>query len=265
MTVQSANQVGLTSDNRVSECLDFAAPHCHSGDSWEGGHKAAGSMLTHANLSRNALTSIRDLSAHRFLECLQLIGNQIGEISGLHNLRFLKVSWGAAALKLTHAMASSQTLDLSNNAITRISGLDGLPLRELNLSGNRLRDLGGLAALDRLTSLSVADNQISTLAPLAANTALSYLDASRNALQHIRQTEFLRETPWLHVLLLCGNPCHRKELYRCARSIPSDALDLRFTSLRRRLRVLFRVPSLRRLDLVNVSPEEKVTPQRALC
>lgn len=117
--------------------------------------------------------------------------------------------------------------------------MDGLPIRELNVSGNQLRSLRGLNKLSNLTTLLAADNPVESLSPLAGCDSLSYIDVSDNALLHVRQTEFLREIPWLHVLLMHGCPCFRKEHYR--------------------LRVLYRLPHLRRLDLTNVSEEEKVS------
>lgn len=127
---------------------------------------------------------------------------------------------------------------MSNNSIGVIEGLDHLPITELNLANNNIKTLSGLSNLPHLCSLNVAGNQITSLAPLASISTLSYLDARNNLLEHIRQAEFLREIPWLNVLLLSGNPCAKKEHYR--------------------LRVLYRLPALKRLDLSNASAEEKV-------
>jgi Leucine-rich repeat (LRR) protein len=105
-------------------------------------------------------------------------------------------------------------LDLSNNKLTSIEGLADLPLRELRLSGNSLVSLHGLDRLPRLSTLLVADNLITSLSPLARCDSLTLVDASCNQLRDVRQTEFLGGMQWLRVLLLHGNPCWRKEMYR---------------------------------------------------
>lgn len=103
---------------------------------------------------------------------------------------------------------------MSNNSIEVIEGLDYLPITELNLANNRIKTLSGLSNLSNLSALNVAGNQISSLAPLAAINTLSFLDVRDNLLAHIRQVEFLREIPWLYVLLMSGNPAAKKEHYR---------------------------------------------------
>jgi Leucine-rich repeat (LRR) protein len=107
-----------------------------------------------------------------------------------------------------------QTLDLSNNKLTSIDGLEDLPLRELRLSGNNLTTLKGLDRLSHLSTLLVSDNQITSLSPLQGCGSLVLVDASHNQLRDVRQSEFLTGVQWLRVLQLCGNPCCRKELYR---------------------------------------------------
>lgn len=59
---------------------------------WTGGGEAIGSMLTVANLANNAIEVIHDLSHHPFLETLNLSGNQLSKISGFSSLRHLKVN-----------------------------------------------------------------------------------------------------------------------------------------------------------------------------
>lgn len=177
-------------------------------------------MLTLADLSHNSIPRIGELSTHRFIECLLLSHNDISKIEGLSSLRFL------------------QTLDLSYNNISQIEGLDSLPIRELNVSHNRLSSLQGLTALPCLSALDASDNLISSLSPLQQCPHLNYVNVSNNKLEHIRQVEFLLETQWLHVLLMKDNPCSAKEHYR--------------------LRVIFRLANLKRLDSVLVTSEEKI-------
>jgi hypothetical protein len=207
-------------NNKLTECLNFYPPHCKESQSWPEGEKAIGSMLTLVDLSQNSIRRIGDLSKHRFLECLLLSKNQLGWIEGLYNLRFL------------------QTLDLSNNKITQIEGLDNLPLRELRLANNKIISLDGLDKLPCLCSLDVSNNQIKTLVQVQSLIHLSYLDVSGNSLAFIRQVEYLTSCNWLHVVLIDRNPCALKLHYR--------------------LRILYRLPNLKRIDHVLVSTEEKL-------
>eukprot|EP01033_Poteriospumella_lacustris_P011963 gene11963-8541_t len=117
-------------------------------------------------------------------------------------------------------------------------GLDNLPLRELRLANNQLTTLDGLSKLPCLCALDVSNNHLKTLVPCQELVHLTYLDVSGNAIAFVRQVEYLTTCNWLHVLLVDRNPCAYKAHYR--------------------LRVLYRLPNLKRLDHVLVSTEEKI-------
>lgn len=209
------------SNNKLTECLDFIPRHCTEKTPTSSGHTEIGSMLTMVDLSDNDIAHIgSQLKNHPFIECLFLGGNRISKISGMKELKFLRV------------------LDLSRNMISSIHGLTNLNIRELNLEANKLTTLDGLASLNHLTSLNVSKNFIESLSPLKACSQLSYLDVSENRILEIKQVTALKELEWMNILIMEGNPCYRKDFYR--------------------LRVLFRLPNLRRLDKVNVSFEEKI-------
>lgn len=129
-------------------------------------------------------------------------------------------------------------MDLSGNKITRIEGLDNLPIRELRLAHNQITSLDGLDNLPCLSALDVSFNQIKTLQPLQRLPHLTHVNVAGNALQFLRQTEYLTSCTWLHVLYIDHNPCTLKPHYR--------------------LRVIYRLPNLKQLDEVIVSTEEKV-------
>ena len=206
--------------NNLTECLDFAPAKCTHDNAWSEGDKAMGSMLTLADLSHNNIDHLNDLGAHAFLETLLLSNNSIGCIRGLQNLIYLQV------------------LDLSYNSIKTIEGLDGLRVQELNLEGNQLESAEGLAGLPHLSVLNISRNKIRSLYPLRTCSSLLKLEAGHNDIQVIKQTLYLRDIPWLSYLSLQGNPCCRKTHYR--------------------LRALFRLPGLKRLDLSNVTAEEYI-------
>ena len=150
------------------------------------------------------------------------------------NLKW-QYDWRGASLQNLKFL---QVLDLSYNKIAAISGLDGLRLQELNLEGNELSSLEGLGGLPSLSVLNVARNKLESLQPLQSCQSLLTLDAGHNAVSVLRQVEFLRPLPWLANLTLMGNPGARKAHYR--------------------LRVLFKLPNLKRLDTSNASAEEQV-------
>jgi len=209
------------SKNQLRECLDFLPLHCNSETPTSSGHTYIGSMLTFADLSDNQITDVGSfIKKHPFLECLILKGNKIAVVSGLEDLKFLKV------------------LDLSCNILPAIQGLHNLNIRELNLEGNKLTTLDGLATLNKLTSINVSKNFIESLQPLKHCSSLSYIDASENRILQIKEVAELRNLESLNILILQNNPCYRKDHYR--------------------LRVLFRLPKLKRLDMINASIEEKI-------
>ena len=127
---------------------------------------------------------------------------------------------------------------MSYNSISIIEGFDNLPIKELKLRGNKIKQLTGLDKLPNLAYLDVSENSIISLAPLSTSTNLVHLDVSDNKIQFIRQTEFLQGIPWLTTLMMFNNPCQQKDLYR--------------------LRVLFRLPNLLMLDNAEASLEDKV-------
>jgi hypothetical protein len=209
------------SRNQLTECLDFSPRLCNADDASSGGHTDIGSMLTQVNFSNNKITNLRNhLQRHKFLEILLLKSNQISVIEELIDLKFLKV------------------LDLSYNNISKIQGLNSTSIRELNLSGNQINSLDGLQDLPNLTSLNVENNCVLSLFPLAECKNLTFINASGNKIEYARQTEFLGEIPWLNTLLLHKNPCHKMDHYR--------------------LRVIYRLPNLERLDFTTVQAEERI-------
>lgn len=207
-------------NNSLIKCLDFSPPRCTSSQAWSSGGQAVGSMLTLVDLSCNHIAAIDDLSHHPFLETLLLSQNRLTQISGLNTLQYLQV------------------LDLSYNSLSRIEGLDGLNLQELNLEGNHITSLDGLNNLPRLSVLNISSNKIANLAPLQTCSTLVKVDVQHNKIVNIRQTEFLSGLKWLAHLSLHGNPCCNKTHYRS--------------------RVIFRLQTLRQLDLTLVSSEEKI-------
>jgi hypothetical protein len=207
-------------ENELTSVLDYKTPHCREGDAWYTGDLNVGSTLQHADLSYNKIRVIKDLSCHRFLRTLVLDHNQIKTIKGVDTLNCLQV------------------LSLANNDIISISGLGSLQIHTLKLDNNRIKHIKNLDTLPRLRNLSISNNQLKNIAGLSRCKELQSLDLSKNSIDAVRQTEFLRDLPLLSSLTLAGNVVQKKEFYR--------------------RRILLRLPRLTMLDGAIVSAEECV-------
>ena len=72
-------------------------------------------------------------------------------------------------------------LDLTNNGITQIVGLDKMKnIETLNLSGNQINKIENLENLTKLTTLYLNNNKITDITPLSANTSLKSLNLKQN-------------------------------------------------------------------------------------
>ena len=76
--------------------------------------------LDYVDLSYNQITRIPSLEGHRYLRVLKLVGNKISNITGLEKNKKLEI------------------LNLSENLVDEIKGLDGLDLKELYLGSNKI-------------------------------------------------------------------------------------------------------------------------------
>ena len=177
-------------------------------------------------------------SANGELRRLELQGNQIERLAestlyGLRHLTLLNLSHNALgrdngsvsvrdALRLTildlshnalmalpelDGLFSLQALNISHNRIASVSGRQLAPLVNLgtlNLSANRMRRLPELA-LRGLAQLTLAQNQIQTVAPAAliGCTALRNLDLTDNLLQTVPTTVY--QLRFLEELSIAGN------------------------------------------------------------
>ena len=131
------------------------------------------SVENHLNLAELTVTIVIDiveidnLLGMESLTKLQLDNNIITKIQGLESLHQLK--W----------------LDLSFNMIEKIEGLENLKLLEdLSLFSNRITKLEGLETLENLNVLSVGSNNIKSL-----EEAVKYLHSLRNNLEVLKIKE----------------------------------------------------------------------------
>lgn len=141
---------------------DFEVPKCTPTSAWVDGRHWIGSLLRRADLSHNRISRVRELGqAHPFLLELHLAHNEIQEITGISELRFLRV------------------LDLSHNRLTSTRGLvdattqeSSSSLETLVLSHNAISNVDEVAALPRLERLDLAHNQMVYLTGLGVRGSL---------------------------------------------------------------------------------------------
>ena len=79
------------SENQLTDVLGYDVPLCDRESAWTDGDGWIGSTLIRADLSRNKIRHLRDLSHHMYLRQLILDGNLITTITGLSQLKHLKV------------------------------------------------------------------------------------------------------------------------------------------------------------------------------
>ncbi|BBJ28075.1 leucine-rich repeat domain-containing protein [Athalassotoga saccharophila] len=84
------------------------------------------------------------------------------------------------------------TLDLVGNNISDISPLKGLKLKSIDLSYNHIKDISALSTMTSLISLDLSHNEISDITPLASLTSLKMLNLSSNDIENINAIKNLK-------------------------------------------------------------------------
>ncbi len=145
---------------------------------------------TFLNLRELGLTKIpEEIRELDHVTILDLSDNLITRIEGLEKLT-----------KLTG-------LYLSNNQISRIEGLEKLAaLTELKLWDNKISRIEGLENLTGLTVLDLSGNQISDIEGLENLTKLTHIDLSQNQISDIKGLDELVQLPCLEYVDLKFNP-----------------------------------------------------------
>ncbi|KAF4149903.1 Leucine rich repeat [Phytophthora infestans] len=223
-------------ENQLTEVLDFKVPKCCPDNAWVDGARWIGSILRKATLDKNQIVCMprHELAyTHPFLLELRLAHNAIEEISGVSQLRFLRL------------------LDLSHNRLTSMRGLVGdedlsrglQALETLLLGHNQLTAIdSGVTFLPRLAHLNVAHNQLRTLSSLGDCVRLQRLDLACNNVADINELNCLANLRYLGEIALDGNPLVETQVSRVFY----------------RARVLRRLLQLEKLDNEQVTSKEKV-------
>ncbi len=154
----------------------------------------------------------------------------------LNNLRDKKIRY----IENLQTLVNLESLDLSNNVIEKIDGLKTLKkLKYLSLGNNFISTITNLEELSGLENLDLHQNQIHSIPIWFGKklTALKILNLANNQINSFDQVARLRTLYELRDVHLHGNPIEQNENYR--------------------LLVISYVPSLQKLDGINVSESER--------
>jgi Leucine-rich repeat (LRR) protein len=154
----------------------------------------------------------------------------------LNTLRDKKIRY----IENLQTLINLEHLDLSNNLIEKIDGLKTLKkLKYLSLGNNFISTITNLEELSGLETLDLHQNQIHSIPIWFGKKliALKILNLANNQISSFDQIARLRTLYELREISLQGNPIEQNEHYR--------------------LLVISYVPSLQRLDGIDVSENER--------
>lgn len=145
--------------------------------------------LESLDLSNNKITNVAPLIEMKNVKSLYLSGNQIEDVTALAKMEQLDYL-NLANNKITDvaplsALKNVTYLTLAGNQIEDIKPLYSLPLKDLVLTRNQVKDLSGIDQMNQLNKLFIGKNQIEDVTPLAKMTQLTELDLPNNELKDI--------------------------------------------------------------------------------
>ena len=145
--------------------------------------------LESLDLSNNKITKVAPLIEMKNVKSLYLSGNQIEDVTALAKMEQLDYL-NLANNKITDvaplsALKNVTYLTLAGNQIEDIKPLYSLPLKDLVLTRNKVKDLSGIDQMNQLNKLFIGKNQIEDVTPLAKMNQLTELDLPNNELKDI--------------------------------------------------------------------------------
>ncbi len=145
--------------------------------------------LASLDLSNNKITNVAPLIEMKNVKSLYLSGNQIEDVTALAKMEQLDYL-NLANNKITNvaplsALKNVTYLTLAGNQIEDIKPLYSLPLKDLVLTRNKVKNLSGIDQMNQLNKLFIGKNQIEDVTPLAKMTQLTELDLPNNELKDI--------------------------------------------------------------------------------
>lgn len=145
--------------------------------------------LESLDLSNNKITNVAPLVEMKNVKSLYLSGNQIEDVTVLSKMEQLDYL-NLANNKITNvaplsALKNVTYLTLAGNQIEDIKPLYSLPLKDLVLTRNKVKDLSGIEQMNQLNKLFIGKNKIEDVTPLAKMAQLTELDLPNNELKDI--------------------------------------------------------------------------------
>jgi len=178
-------------------------------------------FLQTASFSHNKINTTEGVN-HPMLEHLILSNNVITEVTGLD------------ASKLTRL----HTLELRGNKLESTDGIYLPNVKNLFLAANVIKKIEGMSRCTSLTTLHLRDNQLETLDGFTGDLKeLQYINLRGNLLTSVKESQKLKELPFLRALALSENPVADEDDYR--------------------LEVLIALRTLERLDKDEYTDEER--------
>jgi putative cell wall-binding protein len=164
-------------------------------------------QIVDLSLSGNMITDLSPLANYKNLSYLDLSYNEIEDISPLGTIAFNDSEWAGLFLagnKITTLSALSSlsidnvnefTLDVSNNLLTSLDGIENLTETTALFAGeNKLTSLSGLSNLENLVYLDVYGNELTSLDGLTVQEDIYYdFNFSYNKLSDISALKNLRK------------------------------------------------------------------------
>jgi Leucine-rich repeat (LRR) protein/GTPase SAR1 family protein len=146
--------------------------------------------LTQLDLGNNNIKQLGRVTPHTRLEYLDLSNNQLKnayEINSFPKLRWLSLANNRLKSMVgVHTLPLLQVVDLSNNKIdTYKPFVGGRLLEKLNVSHNELGELNEVGELPRLKYLFARSNRLMQVDGVPAMQKLEVLDLSNNMISHL--------------------------------------------------------------------------------
>ncbi|XP_014889137.1 dynein regulatory complex subunit 3 isoform X2 [Poecilia latipinna] len=152
------------------------------------------------------------LGQHTSKEKYALHNYNLGCLDHREHIRLHLEFKNMVKMDFIHDFTSLTRLDLNNNVIQKIWGLDRLTnLTWLNLSFNKIENIGGLDSLRKLELLNLAFNNISVIKNMDTLENLTHFFISKNQIEDKECVHYLMRFKKLFKLSIGGNPFTEKD------------------------------------------------------
>ncbi|MDJ1473988.1 NEAT domain-containing leucine-rich repeat protein [Bacillus sp. LS15-K4] len=145
--------------------------------------------LESLDLSNNKITNVAPLVEMKNIKSLYLSGNQIEDVTALskmEQLDYLNLANNKIKNVAPLSVLKNVTyLTLAGNQIEDIKPLYSLPLKDLVLTRNKVKDLSGIEQMKQLEELWIGKNEIKDVTPLSKMTQLKQIHLPNNELKDI--------------------------------------------------------------------------------